>query len=48
MPNAVFDNSFADATKLYYEFIDNLLVVPSICVDLTNVSLENCIRKELT
>lgn len=48
MPTVTFERTYEDATKLYYEFIDSLLVIPGICSDLRGVNLENCIRKELT
>lgn len=48
MPTAVFERSFDDAVKVFYEFIDSLLVIPYICKDLSGISLENCLRKEFT
>lgn len=48
MPNAIFESSFDDAVKVFYEFIDSLLIIPNECKDLSGMNLENCLRKEFT
>lgn len=48
MPTSVFESSFDDAIKVFYEFIDSLLVIPNACKDLKGLNLENCLRKEFT
>lgn len=48
MPTASFTRSFDDAPRIYYEFIDSLLVVPNQCENLDGLHLENCLRRNLT
>jgi len=40
------DNNFGKAARIYYEWIDNLMLIPGQCKDLLEGGIENCVKQK--
>lgn len=46
LPAFNLDTSVASAIKIYYEFFDNMSVVPNECLDLMSAALQDCMAEK--
>ncbi len=44
MPVSQFKHQFSDSTKIYYELLDSLLILPNQCDNLIKKDLKDCVR----
>lgn len=46
LPTFNLESSSANAIKVYYEFLDHMLLIPNECLDLISNHLENCVNEK--